>query len=68
VKAKFEVPKPLDVPESARGGISTGTCASSSPGTNLATNAVVHFGRHYIPRGGVVYDIGASDRETSAWP
>ncbi len=27
---------------------------------DLATNAVTHFGRHYIPRNGVVYDIGAS--------
>ncbi|HNQ90857.1 MAG TPA: methyltransferase domain-containing protein [Verrucomicrobiota bacterium] len=30
------------------------------PWYDLATNAVAHFGRHYIPRGGVVYDIGAS--------
>ncbi|MBE7502201.1 MAG: methyltransferase domain-containing protein [Verrucomicrobiales bacterium] len=32
----------------------------SLPWYDLATNAVAHFGRHYIPRGGVVYDIGAS--------
>ncbi|HNQ91230.1 MAG TPA: methyltransferase domain-containing protein [Verrucomicrobiota bacterium] len=30
------------------------------PWYDLATNAVAHFGRHYIPRSGVVYDIGAS--------
>ena len=30
------------------------------PWYDLATNAVAHFGRHYIPRGGPVYDIGAS--------
>jgi len=30
------------------------------PWYDLATNAVAHFGRHYIPRNGVVYDIGAS--------
>lgn len=30
------------------------------PWYDLATKAVAHFGRHYIPRGGVVYDIGAS--------
>ena len=32
----------------------------SLPWYDLATNAVAHFGRHYIPRNGVVYDIGAS--------
>jgi len=32
----------------------------SLPWYDLATNAVAHFGRHFIPRGGVVYDIGAS--------
>jgi len=32
----------------------------SLPWYDLATNAVAHFARHYIPRGGVVYDIGAS--------
>ena len=30
------------------------------PWYDLATNAVAHLGRHYIPRQGVVYDIGAS--------
>jgi tRNA (cmo5U34)-methyltransferase len=32
----------------------------SLPFYDLATNAVAHFGRHYIPSGGRVYDIGAS--------
>lgn len=32
----------------------------SLPWYDLATEAVAHFGRHYIPRGGRVYDIGAS--------
>ena len=30
------------------------------PWYDLATNAVAHFGWHFIPSGGVVYDIGAS--------
>ncbi len=30
------------------------------PWYDLATNAVAHFGRHYIPQNGIVYDIGAS--------
>jgi len=30
------------------------------PWYDVATNAVAHFGRHYIPHGGRVYDIGAS--------
>jgi tRNA (cmo5U34)-methyltransferase len=32
----------------------------SLPWYELATNAVAHFGRHCIPNGGRVYDIGAS--------
>jgi tRNA (cmo5U34)-methyltransferase len=30
------------------------------PWYEIATNAVAHFGRHYIPNGGRVYDVGAS--------
>lgn len=30
------------------------------PWYDLATEAVVHIARHYIPEGGLVYDIGAS--------
>jgi tRNA (cmo5U34)-methyltransferase len=30
------------------------------PWYDLATGAVAHLGRHYIPQGGTVYDIGAS--------
>ena len=30
------------------------------PWYDLATNAVAHVARHYIPTGGMVYDIGAS--------
>jgi len=30
------------------------------PWYDLATGAVAHIARHYIPRGGLVYDIGAS--------
>jgi len=30
------------------------------PWYNLATDAVEHIARHYIPEGGLVYDIGAS--------
>lgn len=30
------------------------------PWYDLATNAVMHIARHYIPEGGLVYDIGAA--------
>ena len=30
------------------------------PWYDLATQAVAHIARHYIPRGGLVYDVGAS--------
>lgn len=30
------------------------------PWYDLATRAVAHLGRHYIPQGGLVYDVGAS--------
>lgn len=30
------------------------------PWYDLATDAIAHIARHYIPRGGLVYDIGAS--------
>ena len=30
------------------------------PWYDLATKSIVHVGRHYIPMGGLVYDIGAS--------
>lgn len=30
------------------------------PWYEMATNAIAHIARHYIPRGGLVYDIGAS--------
>lgn len=30
------------------------------PWYDLATKAVEHIGRHYIPKGGLVYDVGAS--------
>ena len=30
------------------------------PWYDLATRSIVHFGRHYIPKDGIVYDIGAS--------
>lgn len=30
------------------------------PWYEMATGAVAHIARHYIPRGGVVYDVGAS--------
>ena len=31
------------------------------PWYDIATRSVVHFGRHYIPQGGMIYDIGASN-------
>lgn len=30
------------------------------PWYDLATNAIAHVGRHYIPQGGLIYDLGAS--------
>lgn len=30
------------------------------PWYDLATDALIHIARHYIPEGGIVYDIGAS--------
>ena len=30
------------------------------PWYDLATNAITHIARHYIPEGGLVYDLGAS--------
>ena len=30
------------------------------PWYDMVTGMIVHFGRHYIPKGGVVYDIGAA--------
>ena len=30
------------------------------PWYDLATDAVAHIGRHYLPRGGLMYDVGAS--------
>lgn len=30
------------------------------PWYGLATNALAHIARHYVPRGGLVYDLGAS--------
>ena len=32
------------------------------PFYDMATQAVEHIGRHYIPHGGLVYDIGRSTR------
>lgn len=32
----------------------------SLPWYDLATNAIAHVGRHYIPQGGLIYDLGAS--------
>jgi tRNA (cmo5U34)-methyltransferase len=30
------------------------------PWYDLATNAITHIARHYIPEGGLVYDLGAA--------
>ena len=60
MKSSFEVPKHWTFRSRAVAKHFDQHVRESLPWYDLATNAVAHFGRHYIPRNGVVYDIGAS--------
>lgn len=60
MKSSFEVPKHWTFRSRAVAKHFDQHVRESLPWYELATNAVAHFGRHYIPRNGVVYDIGAS--------
>ncbi len=60
MKSSFEVPKHWTFRSRAVAKHFDQHVRESLPWYDLATNAVAHFGRHYIPRNGIVYDIGAS--------
>ncbi|MCZ7637610.1 MAG: methyltransferase domain-containing protein [Verrucomicrobia bacterium] len=60
MKSSLEIPKHWTFRSRAVAKHFTRHVREQLPWYDLATNAVAHFGRHYIPRGGVVYDIGAS--------
>lgn len=60
MKSSFDVPKDWTFRSHAVAKHFDQHVRDSLPWYDLATNAVAHFGRHYIPRGGLVYDIGAS--------
>jgi len=60
--ADMEIPKPgkwtFETPEIAKGF--DHHVREQLPWYDLATNAVAHIARHYIPEGGVILDLGAS--------
>ena len=60
MKSSLEIPKHWTFRSRAVAKHFTRHVREQLPWYDLATNAVAHFGRHFIPRGGVVYDIGAS--------
>jgi tRNA (cmo5U34)-methyltransferase len=60
MKSSLEIPKEWTFRSRAVAKHFDQHVRDSLPWYDLATNAVAHFGRHYIPRNGVVYDIGAS--------
>ncbi len=60
MKSSFEIPKHWTFRSRAVAKHFDQHVRDSLPFYDLATQAVAHFGRHYIPRGGRVYDIGAS--------
>lgn len=60
MKSSLEIPKEWTFRSRAVARHFDRHVRDSLPWYDLATNAVAHFGRHYIPRQGVVYDIGAS--------
>jgi len=60
MKSSFEVPKHWTFRNRKVASHFNQHVREQLPWYDLATNAVAHFGRHYIPRNGVVYDIGAS--------
>jgi len=60
MKSSFEIPKHWTFRSRAVAKHFDQHVRDSLPWYDLATQAVAHFGRHYIPQGGRVYDIGAS--------
>ena len=60
MKSSLEIPKHWTFRSQAVAKHFDQHVRDSLPWYDLATNAVSHFGRHYIPHGGRVYDIGAS--------
>lgn len=60
MKTRFTVPKHWTFRSRAVAKHFDRHVRESLPWYALATQTVAHFGRHYIPRGGTVYDIGAS--------
>jgi tRNA (cmo5U34)-methyltransferase len=60
MKSSLEIPKHWTFRSQAVAKHFDQHVRESLPFYDLATNAVAHFGRHYIPHGGRVYDIGAS--------
>ena len=60
MKSSLEIPKHWTFRSQAVAKHFDQHVRDSLPWYDLATNAVAHFGRHYIPHGGRVYDIGAS--------
>jgi tRNA (cmo5U34)-methyltransferase len=60
MKSSLEIPKHWTFRSQAVAKHFDQHVRESLPFYDLATNAVAHFGRHYIPNGGRVYDIGSS--------
>jgi tRNA (cmo5U34)-methyltransferase len=60
MKSSLEIPKDWTFRNHAVAEHFDQHVRDSLPWYELATNAVAHFGRHYIPQGGRVYDVGAS--------
>ena len=60
MKSSLEIPKDWTFQSNAVAQGFDQHVREQLPWYDLATNAVAHFGRHYIPRGGRVYDIGSS--------
>ncbi|MCP5525129.1 MAG: methyltransferase domain-containing protein [Verrucomicrobiales bacterium] len=60
MKSSLEIPKHWTFRSQAVARQFDAHVREQLPWYDLATNAVAHFGRHYIPKGGRVYDIGAS--------
>ena len=60
MKSSLEIPKDWTFRSRAVAKHFDQHVRESLPWYDLATNAVAHFGRHYIPTGGRVYDIGCS--------
>lgn len=60
MKEKFEVPSHWTFKSPHVAKHFNSHVREQLPWYDIATNAVAHFARHYVPSGGRVYDIGAS--------